>query len=31
VPSGRWTYTDSTLQGNWTGSQSVASAVVSIP
>lgn len=31
VPSGSWAYTDSPVQGNWTGAQSATSATVAIP
>jgi hypothetical protein len=31
VPSGTWVYTDTPVQGNWTGGQSAASAAVSVP
>lgn len=31
VPPGRWVYTVSTVQNNWTGNQSPGSAVVSVP
>ena len=31
VPSGSWTYTDSTVQGGWNGAQSAPSPVVTVP
>jgi hypothetical protein len=31
VPAGTWTYTDSPVQDNWSGSQSPASAGVIVP